>query len=72
MTKINLYLRFPEWIRGSGADVVPEHGGNDAVGAATVSGHGEHHDLGREDRRVWEAAVGGGIGKFGLDDENWK
>ena len=61
-----LTLRIPERIRWSGADVVPEHGGDDAVGAATVGGHGEHHDLRREDRRVREATVGGGIGKCDL------
>ena len=62
-------LRLPEWIRGCGADVVPEHGGDDAVGAAPVGSHGEHHDLSREDRRVREATVGGGTGKSELNIE---
>ena len=48
---------------------MPEHGGDDAVGAAPVGSHGEHHDLSREDRRVREATVGGGTGKSELNIE---
>ena len=61
-----LYLRISEWICWSGADIMPKHGGDDAVGTATVSSHGEHNDLSREDCRIREAAVGGGIGKCDL------